>query len=500
MVFGIFTRKPPIPPSVSPEQSRATTDSAEPRPISTSRLPTPTPSTVSIPASARQSPLRFPTSLRAVFAGSTSELAVGYSDAGTGDGGESPAAQPPLTPSPPPPIAGDSKALYNLMLTIPPKTLHAYTLAHLRALSPEPSSSTLYNSPGTRPPISPPSPETVTKLHNFFATLAPPPLLHCVRCHAEFYAIENEEKDKACRVPHDDESALVSRVTGGGYETLWGCCGKTVEGNGGEGPPDGWCYEGRHTTDTKRARFRADSTIHDDKLTSCLKLNCRVIRDTLPRPSEHLLAQSSSTRKSNASPARSHGVASVTRKRPRKSINKDLSSASEDEQEHASHRGRAQKCEDAGDSSMIIDNPPPKVKAKAKARPVSRVRPPNSASTTASLPPLPTKPISTSNTPKSAQKPKSTSRTLLSQSQKQDASDSDTSSRVRPRTRSLVRKQSKVDSTRLRRSARESSQSSPLRKATQGSEGDGDGGGSTDNRGDDREEGTRGRKKRRTGA
>ncbi|KAI6124217.1 hypothetical protein EDD16DRAFT_1428905, partial [Pisolithus croceorrhizus] len=249
-VFGIFTRKPPIPSSVSPEQPNVT--SSEPRPVS--RLPTPTPSTVSIPASARQSPLRFPTSLRSVFAGSTGELAVGDSDAGTANGGESPAAQPPMTPSPPPPVAGDSKALYDLMLTIPPKTLHAYTLTHLRPLSPEP----------------------------FFATLAPPPLLHCVRCHADFYDIENEEKDRACRVPHDDESALVSRVTGGGYETLWGCCGKTVEGDGGEGPPDGWCYEGRHTADTKRARFRADSTIHDDKLTSCLKLNCRGIRDMLP--------------------------------------------------------------------------------------------------------------------------------------------------------------------------------------------------------------------------
>ncbi|KAI6152521.1 hypothetical protein BKA82DRAFT_4111883 [Pisolithus tinctorius] len=420
------------PPSVSPEQSRATTDSAEPRPISTSRLPTPTPSTVSIPASGT------PIAATLSDVASTSELAVGYPDAGTGDGGESPAAQPPLTPSPPPPIAGDSKALYDLMLTIPPKTLHAYTLAHLRALSLSPSSSTLYNSPGTRPPISPPC-------IIFFATLAPPPLLHCVRCHAEFYAIENEEKDKA---------ALVSRVTGGGYETLWGCCGKTVEGNGGEGPPDGWCYEGRHTTDTKRARFRADSTIHDDKLTSCLKLNCRGIRDTLPRPSEHLLAQSSR-----------HAIASVTRKRPRKSINKDLSSASEDEQEHASHRGEPE---------CFHDNIP--------------------ASTSLQT-------YFDINTHLRVRRNQSRRReTLLSQSQKQDASDSDTSSRVRPRTRSLVRKQSKVDSTRLRRSARESSRSSPLRKATQGSEGDGDGGGSTDNRGDDREEGTRGRKKRRTGA
>ncbi|KAI6032219.1 hypothetical protein BKA83DRAFT_684699, partial [Pisolithus microcarpus] len=89
-----------------------------------------------------------------------------------------------------------------------------------------------------------------------------------------------------------------------------------------------------------------------------------------------------------------------------------------------------QKGEDVNDSGMIIDDPP----SKAKAKPVSRARLPNSTSTMASLPPLPSKPILVSNKPKSAQKPKSTSsRTLLPQSRKQEASDSDTSSRVRPR-------------------------------------------------------------------
>ncbi|KAI6101677.1 hypothetical protein EV401DRAFT_2026074 [Pisolithus croceorrhizus] len=64
------------------------------------------------------------------------------------------------------------------------------------------------------------------------------------------YDIENEEKDKACRVPHADESTLVPHVMGGEYETLWGCCGKTVEGNRGEGLLDGWCCEGRHAIDS----------------------------------------------------------------------------------------------------------------------------------------------------------------------------------------------------------------------------------------------------------
>lgn len=31
------------------------------------------------------------------------------------------------------------------------------------------------------------------------------------------------------------------------YETLYNCCGRTVEGEGDMGPPDGWCYEGKHT-------------------------------------------------------------------------------------------------------------------------------------------------------------------------------------------------------------------------------------------------------------
>jgi len=99
--------------------------------------------------------------------------------------------------------------------------------------------------------------------------------LHCVRCHRGFFELENT--DRSCTVAHDDDSAIVERVrTGLGteFETMWGCCGKTVEGDGDMGPPDGWCYEGKHTTDTKRARFRADSTPHEDKLTSCIALRC----------------------------------------------------------------------------------------------------------------------------------------------------------------------------------------------------------------------------------
>jgi hypothetical protein len=194
---------------------------------------------------------------------------------------ESPAALPPLSLSPPPtslttdldtePEVTDPTALYDLVRSVPPQTLHAYTLAHLR--------------PSSTSQTTPPSPRTLTALTHFFSALSPPPQLHCARCHVSFFELSNT--DTSCRVPHDDESALVDRSA---YETLWGCCGRSVEGTGDMGPPDGWCYEGRHTvgicsvtrvkclfylkTDTKRARFRADSTIHDDKLVSCAAAGC----------------------------------------------------------------------------------------------------------------------------------------------------------------------------------------------------------------------------------
>ncbi|KAG5642521.1 hypothetical protein DXG03_002594 [Asterophora parasitica] len=171
----------------------------------------------------------------------------------------SPTREPPATPSPPPETS-KSTDLHALIQSIPPPTLHAYALSHLH-----PSSSALH-------------PETLTHLSAFFAQLVPPPRLHCVRCHKDFFEVENT--DRSCLVAHDDESAEVERVSAKAkgkstlYETLWGCCGKSVEGDGDMGPPDGWCYEGKHTTDPKRARFRADSTMQDDKLTSCARLHC----------------------------------------------------------------------------------------------------------------------------------------------------------------------------------------------------------------------------------
>ncbi|KAG6882757.1 hypothetical protein C0992_010744, partial [Termitomyces sp. T32_za158] len=189
------------------------------------------------------------------------------------DNNSSPPREPPSTPSPPPDVdAHDVASLRAYILSIPPQTLHSYTVSHLHADL---------------------DPATLHHLAAFFSSLAPPPALHCVRCHKAFFEIENT--DRSCLVAHDDESAEVERVSskakgkGTLYETTWNCCGKTVEGDGDMGPPDGWCYEGQHTvrlcsetaivltamqTDTKRARFRADATMHDDKLISCVRLRC----------------------------------------------------------------------------------------------------------------------------------------------------------------------------------------------------------------------------------
>ncbi|KAJ7126957.1 hypothetical protein C8R44DRAFT_874060 [Mycena epipterygia] len=158
---------------------------------------------------------------------------------------------PPVTPSPPPEDVTDPTALRALIQSIPPKMVHSYTLSHLATASPQ----------------------ILTYLSAFYSDLVVPPTLHCVRCHKGYFDVENN--DRSCLIGHDDDSAEVERVgKGAGYETLWGCCGKTVEGDGDMGPPDGWCYEGMHTTDLKRARFRADSTIYDDKLNSCARLRC----------------------------------------------------------------------------------------------------------------------------------------------------------------------------------------------------------------------------------
>lgn len=126
-----------------------------------------------------------------------------------------------------PTVPPTPEALHELVTSIPPKTLHTYVLDNI--------------------PVAPP--DTLVALASFFATLSPPPRLHCARCHADYTDIENW--DRSCRVPHDDDSAEIEwaghKRGNSDYETYYGCCGKTVEGEGDLGPPDGWCYEGMHT-------------------------------------------------------------------------------------------------------------------------------------------------------------------------------------------------------------------------------------------------------------
>jgi len=140
-----------------------------------------------------------------------------------------------------------SQKLHHLIASIPAKTLHQYTLSKLRAATNPWTSSTSEHHL---------SHATLAAVADFFVDLHPPPKLHCVRCHKEYVEVEND--DRSCTVAHDDESTFVERVgrgagkrrggeDGSEYETLWQCCGRTVEGDGDQGPPDGWCYEGKHT-------------------------------------------------------------------------------------------------------------------------------------------------------------------------------------------------------------------------------------------------------------
>ncbi|KAF4575357.1 hypothetical protein EYR40_004901 [Pleurotus pulmonarius] len=170
----------------------------------------------------------------------------------------------PFLPTEEPGASLDQSELYDLIRSVPAKTLYDYSLSRLRPSSPAPTAD------GSLPP------QMLAGLTAFFSSLTPPPTLHCVRCHKFYMDVEND--DRACRVSHDDDSAEVDR-----HETLWECCGKTVEGDGDMGPPDGWCYEGMHTTDVKRARFRADSTLYDDKLISCSVLRCHEPPSSSPR-------------------------------------------------------------------------------------------------------------------------------------------------------------------------------------------------------------------------
>ncbi|PFH50421.1 hypothetical protein AMATHDRAFT_85801 [Amanita thiersii Skay4041] len=259
----------------------------------------------------------------------------------------------------------EPSTLYALIRSVPAQVFHSYSLDKLSPSNAEP-----------------PSPGTLTALSYFFSTLTPPPRLHCVRCHKGYFDIENT--DRSCLVPHDDESAEVERVSrvkglASEYETLWGCCGRTVEGDGDMGPPDGWCYEGKHTTDVKRARFRADSTPSDDKLTPCSQLRCR-------GTSRQLLSPSPSSTPSNAERSRSkkraldedaemgepqsgdgdEKVSPKRRRRTKSTVVKRKSTVVMEAAETAEKQETAGKAEGKGDA-MDVDAPPATTTPKPKS-------------------------------------------------------------------------------------------------------------------------------------
>ena len=247
MLFGLFSRKQGSPRSFAFHESKDQDSRAQthidsqpgtPPPSSTvtepMQLRTPSPSVdshsnlagPSSPGSAIRSTIYRPMS---PLQNSLSRLAV-HSD-----------SESQCTPEQQP------QKLYRKIASIPAKTLHQYTLSKLRATtSPSTSSNPEHHL----------SHAALAAVADFFADLHPPPKLHCVRCHKEYVEVEND--DRSCTVAHDDESTFVERVgrgtrrgrggeDGSEYETLWQCCGKTVEGDGNQGPPDGWCYEGKHT-------------------------------------------------------------------------------------------------------------------------------------------------------------------------------------------------------------------------------------------------------------
>ena len=128
-----------------------------------------------------------------------------------------------------PAVRPTPKALHSLIASIPAKTLHAYLLDNIQAAPPD----------------------TLAAFASFFETLSPPPLLHCVRCHEDYIDIENG--DRSCHMLHDEWNYEIEYVgyyrghSDSEYDTNYDCCDKTVEGEGIDGPPDGWCFEGMHT-------------------------------------------------------------------------------------------------------------------------------------------------------------------------------------------------------------------------------------------------------------
>ncbi|CAL1700056.1 unnamed protein product [Somion occarium] len=367
MVFGFFTRKPA--PEIPPESVPLP---ESPPPVARS------PNSFKAPKAHDQVQLRTPSP-------SVDSVAHGTPFSQVGPTAVDAVPRAPLDPTP--------DSLTSLIKTVPAKVLHTYTLSRI-----------------------PDASEDVLKsLATFFDTLTPPPKLHCVRCHKDYVDVEND--DRSCLVPHDDESAEVERVgrtakkegrrisEGMEYETLWGCCGKVTEGNGDQGPPDGWCYEGKHTTDIKRARFRADSTPQNDKLVSCLRLNCHGIRSQMPRsstrkrPRNSIQYKEASSEDDGSEGEHDSGMEEIVGKKIKKTKGKGKAKAkeaSEDEDKMDVDEQNEEKAEEESVGQAESASKSGSVRGRAKSKPSAsrpRARPPKSkkdgeeASASASAPP-----------------------------------------------------------------------------------------------------------------
>ena len=107
--------------------------------------------------------------------------------------------------------------LRDLVSSVPLKTLRAHTLRTINQLqgSPTPDDTN----------------EELRVLTRFFSTLTRPPTLHCVRCHDEYFAIENDRY--ACTMGHDTLCVTLRRASERGYgeyDAFWECYGRTTEG------------------------------------------------------------------------------------------------------------------------------------------------------------------------------------------------------------------------------------------------------------------------------
>ncbi|KZP21571.1 hypothetical protein FIBSPDRAFT_919536 [Athelia psychrophila] len=350
MVFGLFSRKPAQQATTSDSDSKLASSSTADIDASLHGLRTPSPSVAS-------------------GGGLNAAHSPAFSFSAPGAPAD-PMMEVDAVPS--------ADALYTLVRSIPPKILHEYVLEHLAPSLSSPSPL----SPIQGPPPLPLSSLELNVLMTFFSTLSPPPLLHCARCHSGFFDVENT--DRSCTMAHDDDAAEVERVGkgrlsiggegGARYETLWGCCGRTVEGDGDMGPPDGWCYEGKHTTDTKRARFRADSTPHEDRLTRCTR-HCppRAVTNlnaqpTLPPPSSGS-GSVSSTQSHTRNPRKRTRSMAQTHAEPE---------SSEDESETKSHKAEEEEEEEAQSSAseaIIVTKPPSPKKLTPKPKPTRTTTP-----------------------------------------------------------------------------------------------------------------------------